>query len=219
MKGSELLKNNHFLCYIVGNTNSGKTHLCKYLIASLFSDKKFNNIFIFSPTAKISNDGSYSMVPDNHIFSNPTDDKIQKIIKLQKENSNLKTLIIFDDCIGVFSKESKVLNNLVISHRHLKISIIFISQYLKAINPVWRSNFHYLFSSKISNYENLKKYKEIWFNDVKDIQQHFNKYTTNINKPNEKHRFIFVDLFESPENKYKSIKAPQLDEFKIKFKA
>lgn len=209
---TSIITNNHFLCYIVGNTNSGKSNLAKYIIASMFSQKKFNMLYVFSPTAKISDDGAYSMIDQRLIFKIPTEQKIKQIMNVQKKNPKLKTLIIMDDCLGVLNKESKIYNNLVISHRHYRISIIFISQYLKAINPVWRSNFHYLFSSKVSNYENLKKYKEIWFNDVQDIQEHFNKYTKG------KYRFIFVDLFKPPEEKYKSIKVPKQEDFKLSIK-
>jgi Cdc6-like AAA superfamily ATPase len=211
----KLLTKIPFLTYICGNTASGKTNLAKYIIKCLMHKKKIDYVMVFSPTSGISDDGTYSFLPKELIHNQITDNKIHNIMTFQKKQKkagkNLKLLLIFDDCIGAYNKNSKVLNNLIISHRHYNISIIFLSQYLKGINPQWRSNFSYLFIAKPLNFEDVKKYRDIYFADVKDLPSHFNKYC------GEQYRFLFVDLLKSPSEKYKSVKAPCVKPFKISF--
>ena len=208
---NKILTKPYFLAYICGNTASGKTNLAKYIVKSLFKSKKYDYILVFSPTSGISDDGSYSFLPKELIHNTINENKIRNLMTFQKRNPNKKALIVFDDCLGMFRKDSPTLNNFIISHRHYRCSVIFLSQYMKGINPTWRSNFSYLFISKPLSFEDIKKYKDIYFPDVSNLPELFNKYA------GEQYRFLFVDLLKPPEKKYKSIKAPKVKEFKINF--
>lgn len=210
---NNLIKKDHFLAYICGNCGSGKSNLTKYIIKHLYATKKIDICVLFSPTAKISEDGAYNFLPDSLIHKRPTDIKIKNLLKFQAKNKakKLNMLVVFDDCLSAFNKNSSVLNNFMSTHRHFRISVIFCSQYLKGVNPTWRSLFNYIAISKPSNYQDIENYKKIWLSDVKDLPQHFNKYC------NQKYRFCFIDLNSDAKTKYKSVKAPIVKDFKVNY--
>lgn len=209
---SQIINKHPFLMYITGSCGSGKSNAAKYIIKSLFFEKKIDICFIFSPTAKISSDGSYDFLPSEFIHDKLTETKIKNLMKFQKKSNNKHNmLIIMDDCIGSFPKNSNVLNNFLSTHRHYNISLIFISQYLKGVNPTWRSLFNYVMISKPSNYEDIAKFKSIWFSDISDLPNHFNKLC------NGKYKFCYVDLNSDAKQKYKSVKFPKIGKFMINY--
>jgi len=209
----KLLDKQDFLLYIMGDCGSGKSHMCKYIIKCLMKQKRYDYVIVFSPTAQIgSKDGSYNFLPKELVHSTVDDNKLRNLMIFQKKNPNKRCLCIMDDCLGCFNKESKTFTNFCTTHRHLRTSVIFLSQYLKGLSPVCRANFSYLIISKPLSYEGLKKYKDIWFGDVDNLAKHFNHYC---NRP---YSFLFVNLYKNGKDKYKSIKAPpEKKEWKLEF--
>ncbi len=115
------------------------------------------------PTETIN--GFYSDVIDKkNILTDYSEDFINNLItkmtklnahKQETERTNI--LLILDDCISdIHIKTSKPFEVLFTRGRHINISIIFVSQYLKsAITPVIRNNIDYCLFSQV-NAQGLK---------------------------------------------------------------
>jgi hypothetical protein len=89
--------------------------------------------------------------------------------------------IIFDDMIGdakVFKKNgSDLVTKLTIKHRHKQISLIYTTQYLRAINPTIRKNIDLLSIFK--------------FGDLKEVQDKIYSEVSGYVKPD-----VFMEMYE-----------------------
>lgn len=130
----------HFNTLLISPRNSGKTNLMVYLILEAYNGI-FNDIFIFSPTVKQCELYSALKIDDEKLFEEYSDEYLQSILDYQREPGNEKNnvLIIFDDCMGMFSKNS-LFNDFITRTRHDRISTIVCMQYSKGILPIVREN-------------------------------------------------------------------------------
>jgi hypothetical protein len=147
-----LLENKSTIYIISGRRGAGKSTLCLSLLNSKKAFKKrFQNIFLVSPTAR--NDKKFSKLVEEL-----DDDPIQKfyeefddgvvanifdIVKADNEENEKKNLhcIILDDCVlDIPKKKSSLFNKLIIWSRHHNCSIIIISQKYNAIPTIIRTN-------------------------------------------------------------------------------
>ena len=136
--------------------NSGKSELLKYLVRSYHSS--FNKIFVISPTEEI-NHFYKDIVPSNSIFSEYDEDWVEELIKKMTTINSGKTekekkhiLLILDDCCSDTNfHSSNSFKKLFTRGRHLCISIILTTQYIKHIPPIARSNCDYLLVGQLNN--------------------------------------------------------------------
>lgn len=150
--------NSHFLYIIVGGVGSGKTTLGLSLLKIKAEDggfrKKYNQIYVVSPTAKY--DPKWDKLiqevdEEGNYYKECTDETIGEIIdKLESYNEEWKedhkkdekpsSLVIIDDSVDAFTKRQKnKLNKLVLTLRHLKASVWIMTQKLNAVPQLIRA--------------------------------------------------------------------------------
>ena len=149
---------------IVGKPNSGKTHCMKSLMYDYAKLKHFKFGIIYTQN-KMNCDLDFCPEKSIKEFSDEDCEKyINKLMKYKEENKNDESkklppsFMIFEDCIGSKSMNlySDTISKLLILHRHLNISIFFLSQYLggrSGSSTLLREcmNYAILFSTRFEN--------------------------------------------------------------------
>lgn len=140
---SDIINKFPSLTLCIGRSGSGKSNV----IANMMTKKEFlkdffNEIYLFSPTAKSDDIVEHLKLKDDNIFENLNEEAVDKLNEIVDKNTEkikndgiLKTsksskiLIICDDCISekVFIK-SNILSKLATAGRHALISTIICSQ-------------------------------------------------------------------------------------------
>ena len=142
-----------FVQTIVAPRNSGKTYL---LINLLIQDKyyrnKFDKVYIISPTFYLDPKWDCISIPDKQIFTEFDEYSLESIIENKKIEEQI--LLILDDAIAEDGfKTSQILNKIAIRGRHMKVSMICISQKVCSISTTIRSQTDSMivFKSRSSN--------------------------------------------------------------------
>ncbi len=152
-----LPKDQHIKWVIYGQTGSGKSNLLlNALRHKIFYKNYFDNIYMCSPTGK--NDAKFDKLieeleQDDRYYNNCSEETTKEIIdKIEEFNDSWdydkkkrqpRNLIIYDDCLHDFPKatqKNSLINKLITTNRHLKLSIIITSQRYKSMNPLIRIN-------------------------------------------------------------------------------
>lgn len=142
---------------IIGQRFSGKSVLIAELVYHLDKKFKYDNIFCFSQTAKMS--GSFSFMRQDCIFD--TLDNLKKIVEIRKKSqSKSPTLLLFDDIAGMTSqgangkrkniRYNETLEFLSTTARHFNFSIILSIQNRVLCSKTCRNNssFSFIFTPK-----------------------------------------------------------------------
>jgi hypothetical protein len=141
------------LTLCIGKSGSGKSNvMANMLTKKEFMKDFFDDIYLFSPTAKSDDIVEHLKLKDNHIIENLDETAITKLNKIVDDNIEKikkqgiaavalksKILIICDDCISekVFIK-SNILSKLATAGRHALISTVICSQSYTKIPRVIR---------------------------------------------------------------------------------
>jgi hypothetical protein len=142
---------------LVAKRNSGKSVLIKYIISE-YKDE-FDQIYCICPTESINDFYSSSSIVDrDHIFDEWDEEWVEKLIAMMTRVNKGKTkttakhiLIILDDLIADANlHQSPAFKKLFTRGRHLFISIIMTTQYLKAIPPLVRANSDFIFLGQMN---------------------------------------------------------------------
>lgn len=158
-KENQVFAKDHFLYLIVGRKRSGKTTLALNLLETPETvgglKKKFNKIYLISPTAK--NDDKLKPLVDElsetNQYYDTFDNEIQKDImnqikeyndqwKSEKRKGKPHHLVIYDDCLAFLphnKKKGQFFNSFMTNQRHFKCSCMILSQRLNELNPLIRS--------------------------------------------------------------------------------
>lgn len=143
---------------IIAPTGAGKTFFLRDALKHIH--KNYDKFYLFSGTAKLQKD--YDFFPKDNIFQFYEEAKMVEIwddaYKRAKEDRD-KVLIILDDIIAdpEFIK-GKVLNKMAISARHLKITVIIITQYLTSLKPIVRQNLRLVVAFETDSYKERRKF-------------------------------------------------------------
>lgn len=143
-------KDNHFVWLISGAKGTGKSSLLLNVLRT-FLRKQYNNIFLISPTAK--RDKKFKMLvdeleDDNKYYDALSEANLNEIMeRITEYNANTKkakphNLLILDDvATDLRSSGSKsLLNKIIITCRHMKTSVVILTQKYNKVNPLIRSN-------------------------------------------------------------------------------
>lgn len=160
---------------IIAKKGSGKSSLLINMLKSKNAyNKKFDNIYLFSPTCR--GDSKFDSLvgeldPEGKVIDDLTPESLHKVLENIKDfNENFKkkreplNLIIFDDCYHQLLKRGKdaaVLNKLITQARHYKTSLIFCIQRFKC-SPLLRSNSDLVSIFRIDNKQDLKEVLDEW---------------------------------------------------------
>lgn len=190
--------NDEFFIQLYGRPNSGKTHLIRYLVASMAKEKnKFDHVILFCKTAELTDD--YSFLPDCYKFREYSDDVLLEYLKVQSraiKDPNIKVkprgLVILDDIIGKSQKlETDLLIEFTTQYRHFNVNIILSSQYINKVPPQIREagNHIFLFRQHTDNSKEAAylSFAGSHFDNKKSFFSFMRKTTGN-------YRFLYVDL-------------------------
>ncbi len=179
---------------IYGKSKSGKTHLIKYIINSIYL--QFDCIIVISPT---SFNGSYdyvkklSGISTKLLSSSNLDDKLRLILRTQKNNKqndiDNRILLIFDDIQGLFGY-SKIIRQLNAGYRHYNVSLILSFQSITGCKSEYRINHQYVILFKMRSILEFKNCKESFLDDIgslNDVKLYLNDGF------NEPYKFLFVN--------------------------
>jgi len=151
---------------IIGQRHSGKGVLINELCYWLDKKFKYDNIFCFSQTAKMT--GALAFMPQNCIFN--TLDKLKEIIDIRKESgSKSPLLLIFDDIASMTSMGSngkrknirynETLEFLSTTARHYNISVVLSIQNRVLCSKTCRNNSSYSFVFTPKSHDDMKTIK------------------------------------------------------------
>jgi hypothetical protein len=126
-----------FFCPIIGRMGAGKTSILISMIKSVFK-RVFHDIFVIIPSISLTSiaaeDNVFSMLPEENIYNEFTEETMTEIENRVMDNSRegCNTLLIIDDFGSQFkdlsTPENKILKKLVIKIRHLRCSMFLLCQ-------------------------------------------------------------------------------------------
>lgn len=183
---------------IFGKSESGKTHLMKYII--LFLYKYFNSIILISSTICT---GQYDFIKNLNIKSTllnyeNLDIKLTKIMEKQNDITELfkngkikhenKILLVFDDGQGALNV-TNILRSLNIKYRHINISIIFGFQNITSLKPEIRRNLSHICVFKLRSDSEIQTLQKEFIPHIskKEINSYLDKGF------DKKYKFLYVD--------------------------
>jgi phenylalanyl-tRNA synthetase alpha subunit len=146
----DLKERKNFSITVTAKRNTGKSVLTRDLCSHMIG--WFNQVYVFSLTANLQPDLFDFVDPDNVINSfnenlliKLWEQQEQLVLKMKaakvKEDEIPRMLIIFDDLIADPKvRNSTILKRIFIASRHVKISLIFLTQSFVGIPPVMRVN-------------------------------------------------------------------------------
>lgn len=212
-----LLLNNNSCVYILsGRKGAGKSTLCMNLLQSKLAYKKrFENIFLISPTAR--SDAKLKKLvneleEDNKFYDTFSEELVESIldqIKTDNEEHEKKNrhLIILDDCVLDLSKKrSSILNKLVITARHNNITLLILSQKYNAIPTLIRAN-----ADLITFFNSLNKKEIETLRDDINVSQDLFKHVYNIACMKEERGFLHINLLANPIKFYSKFTPMDID--------
>ena len=185
--------------YIYGRRGSGKSNLAIHLLSFL---KDIPVGMCISGTELVDKAYSY-FIPPMFIFTEYEKSLIEKFIDRQKnitekcqnikqyKEYNPKAFILLDDILQDAKefRNDKNLTSLYTNGRHMNVTIIFLSQYSKAITPVMRTNSDYIFLLK----ENMIANKRILFETFGGMFPNLEVFTRVLEQCTEKHGCMVID--------------------------
>ena len=151
---------------IVGKPGMGKTTLILSLICKQGKafNKKFDRVYIFSPSLITMEDDPFELIPDEQKYEEATFENLTEVLDEIKDSGE-KVLLVLDDVIADIRGKGKgavenLLEKIFFNRRHLagaggSVSIIATSQTYNKISPKLRKT-----ASQLVFYENKQK-KEI----------------------------------------------------------
>lgn len=193
----------HFLMCLIGKPGSGKTSLLKFFLRSdkmLF--KKFNKIFIISPSVKEFNElflppGNFSTKLDIN-WINKKIDEVKKECEIEYKN----VLFVFDDVLSSLDllKNNEEIMNFIFNRRHKlndkgMISIVVTSQKFNKLPTTIRANLTLIIFFKL----NLIDYKLIFEDVIYSEKEYYEEVIKRLNDESEYSNFI---IYRIDYNKY-----------------
>lgn len=194
LSNDPLPKRNGLVWLIVGQKGSSKTTMMLNVLNSKDAYRGFyDNIFIISPSMskdekashlveEVERDGNYYEVLNN----NTVEAIMHKLGALNDQTAsqghqkkNIHNLLILDDCISMLPRSSQkqaLFNQLIISCRHLKLSVWITLQKLKGASPLIRTNTDML---SMFRTDNASEKKDL----IQDFGIPLNIYEEAINEP------------------------------------
>ena len=142
----------NFFMLICGRPGSGKTTLILNLIAKRgkMYNKKFDKVFVFSPSLLTMEDNPFEELPEEQIDTELTEENLTSALE-QIKDSGEKVLFILDDVVNDIKRSSVVQNTLsrmLMNRRHLAGSggsasfIITTQVYNKIPAPIRKTASH-----------------------------------------------------------------------------
>ena len=190
----------NFFMLISGKPASGKTSLILNLVckSNKVYNKKFDRIYVFSPSLITLKDDPFGDLPDEQLFSELTANDLEKVLEDIKDTGE-KILFIMDDVVNDMKKSGvlTVLNKMLMNRRHLagsggSCSFIITTQIYNKVPITLRKTATQVILYSTKN----KKEIDTIFDELilipKDDYYQILKYCFD-----KKHNFIYIDINKS----------------------
>jgi len=186
---------------ILGKMGSGKTSL----LYALFKNNKptllknvFENIFLFQPkesSNSMSDKIFHDNLPDENLFYDLTEDSLNTVFKRIKDENGeyedrINHVIIIDDFTAHLRENPAIkslLKEMLMNRRHIHLSIFFIVQSYKSVEPDIRKLIDNFFIYKTS-----KQALEQIFNEIIELPSKYIYPISNL-VFDKKYNFLFVN--------------------------
>lgn len=184
----------HFATLVSGGPGSGKSNLWMNLITKKgkFYWKMFDKIHIFSPSLHTISKAIH--LPEEQLISDFNMELLQYII--DNADPEHETLIIIDDFAAELKKNIRPMLRVVWNRRHLKTSIIIVTQKYNAVPLELRT----AMSSIISFNKNKRELDDI-YNEHVHIERPLFESIVDMAFA-KRHNFIYLKLDEFENDKY-----------------
>tara|TARA_R110000787_G_scaffold136611_2_gene249129 strand:- start:441 stop:1190 length:750 start_codon:yes stop_codon:yes gene_type:complete len=191
----------NFFMLISGRPGSGKTTLLLNLICKRgkMYNKKFDTIFVFSPSLVTMKDDPFGELPEGQIHTELTEENLTQALE-QIKDSGEKVLFILDDVVNDIKKSAGIqtlLSKMLMNRRHLagadgSSSFIITTQVYNKIPAPIRKTASQVIIYHTKNKKELDTiYDELIIIPVKDYYEIL-KYCFD-----KKHHFLYIDINKS----------------------
>tara|TARA_R100001086_G_scaffold249628_1_gene190031 strand:- start:3102 stop:3863 length:762 start_codon:yes stop_codon:yes gene_type:complete len=191
----------NFFLMINGRPGSGKTSLILNLVAKRgkLYNKKFDRVFVFSPSLLTMAKNPFEDLPDNQLHTDLTEANLTEALEDISESGE-KILFILDDVVNDMKKSASVqtlLSKMLMNRRHLagaggSTSFIITTQvYNKVPAPIRKTASHIIIYHTKNKKELDTIYDELIIIPQKDFYQIL-KYCFD-----KKHNFVYIDVDKS----------------------
>jgi len=200
------------LVILNGVPNSGKTHLMRYMLYLAAKQGKVDWVVVFSPTKFT---GAWDMIKNQkYVHAVYEESTLEKFLQIQ-EREKKRAILIFDDCIGTTSWQSKLITKLISTYRHYNLSIWIVTQNCNKIPPLIRDCTSHVFIFECY----AKRQMEGLFNSFGNRFETFDQFRTFLKENTSDHHFIFYKKkTNSEEATYQVLRAPSIiPKFKLVF--
>jgi DNA polymerase III delta prime subunit len=179
----EPFPNQSFFWLLCGRPGSGKTSLMINALSMKGRNRVYRNIFdkillvMPSNSRKSLKSNPLDDLPDDQMFENMSDDVIDKVKEIResfdeldkKKKRSRRQLLILDDITAYLKDNPKGLIELATNRRHLKLSIILLVQFVRAVPRPVRFQITNITFFKPSNEIDIKIIQEEFINLKKDV--------------------------------------------------
>jgi len=140
---------------MIGASGTGKSNALLNFIER--SSGEFHKIIIcsFSTTDEPLYQFLHEKIPDVQLIN--TIEEVPKVQDFDDAEKNRPKLIVFDDFVGLSTKQMKVLIDYAISSRKFGFTTVFISQNYTSVPKVISRNCNYIFIFKINDKVSIKR--------------------------------------------------------------
>ena len=191
----------NFFLLICGRPGSGKTTLILNLICKRgkMYNKKFDKIFVFSPSLLTLKDNPFEDLPEDQMDTELTEENLTQALESIKESGE-KCLFILDDVVNDMKKSSSIqalLSKMLMNRRHLagaggSCSFIITTQvYNKIPAPIRKTASHIIIFHTKNKKELDTIFDELIIIPLKDFYQIL-KYCFD-----KKNHFLYIDTNKS----------------------
>ena len=195
-----------FRMLCIGSSHAGKTMCC----LNIFSKKDFGlkqyyddgrDIFVISPTINLDRAGWKMLdLSEHQIMSEYDESLIKEIMEYSRHKSKNGCLLICDDLVNnskaFNAHKASLLDDLFMSGRHFRMSILILSQFCKSLTPKMRANATHLVVFRLGNV----KERSSFLDDQADVPQIEERYSY---CTDEKYSFIYINKVPNPVRVFK----------------
>ena len=190
----------NFFMLISGKPASGKTSLILNLICknNKVYNKKFDRIYVFSPSLITLKDDPFGELPDNQLHTEITQENLEQSLS-EIANTGEKILYIFDDTVNDMKRAGVLttLNRMLMNRRHLagaggSVSFIITTQIYNKVPITLRKTATQVILYSTKNKKEIDTiFDELILIPKEDYYQIL-KYCFD-----KKHNFIYIDINKS----------------------
>lgn len=197
----------NFCMGLIGKAGSGKTTLLLNMICKRgkLYNRKFDKVFIFSPSLTTMKENPFESIPDDQIFEEGLSEENLNQVLEEIQGTEEKVLLIFDDVINDIAKSTelqRLMCKTLMNRRHLTgdgggVSIMLTSQVYNKIPCAVRKCLSHIF---LLNSKQRRELDSLYDEHILISKPDFYKVLKSTFK--EKRDFLYLDLQQPFDNMF-----------------